>query len=70
MHITMPVFVIIQTTGHYIIKSRKRARVNVTKHMIVSYVLTVTTMYAHVYVMCVFIETGHMQLDSTYRFVP
>ena len=49
MHITMPVhvLVIIQMTGHYIIKSRKRASVNVTKHNnnYDSYVLTITTMY-------------------------
>ena len=47
MHITMPVHVlfIIQTTRHYIIKSRKRASViNVTKHSD-NYVLTITTMY-------------------------
>ena len=40
MHITVLVLVIIQMTGHYIMISRKRASVNVGKHMIASYVLS------------------------------
>ena len=40
MRITVLVLVIIQMTGHYIMISRKRASVNVAKHMIASYVLS------------------------------
>ena len=40
MRITVLVLVIIQMTGHYIMISRKKASVNVAKHMIASYVLS------------------------------